>query len=678
MRGGPSSRAGPGGDTSDPPVGANRETLGPQYRATLGSITRAAAVHGGTVPRAIGGAVYSDNETEIDLLGFEDPVEELYSVVTAPAMLPVTVGVLGDWGSGKSSLLKMAAVRLRDAGAITVEFSPWRIETYDDAKTALLSAVLDVVGTLLPPEVDDRSAYQRARETLSALRRRVRWMRVAGLAAKHLVTMTAPTLDEFDGLLKDAPESAAPSTESVSRDFRLEFEALVAQLETDFVVVLVDDLDRCLPEQVLDVLQAIKLFLAVPKTAFVLATDERVVRDAVRIRYPQAVSASETDMPREYLEKIVQVPLRITPLGAAEAESYLNLLVAQTHLSAEQAARCVQRARQARQDNSLAVSMNLGLAREAVGGTLPTEAEQQFALIGQIARPLAAGLKGNPRQLKRYLNAFEMRINTARRRGLKLDHAVLAKLMVLEYVQPRRLAELNEWQAAEGGHPTALRVLEERLDTRRSGVAPGPSASDSGGTAERQPRRIRSEAPLEAASQAWLENPWLAGWLGIKPELSAVDLGPYLELARATLPGLAARARTLSGRHQAVLERMCSASAEVREVAAREAGELSSPDALAIIEAGVDRLAGERTPTPLAISLVEVAVSHPSGLPSVVGGLRSLPLEPLQASLPRTLTDRLRGTPAAADLGEVIRQWSTQTVNARLGRAAVQVLREEG
>jgi predicted KAP-like P-loop ATPase len=66
--------------------------------------------------------------------------------------------------------------------------------------------------------------------------------------------------------------------------------------------VLVDELDRCHQEQVLDTLQAIRLFLSLPGTAFVLATDERVVRDAVRIRYAQAAMASETELPQEYLE----------------------------------------------------------------------------------------------------------------------------------------------------------------------------------------------------------------------------------------------------------------------------------------------------------------------------------------------------------------------------------------
>ena len=95
--------------------------------------------------------MYSDNETSEDLLGFEDQVEDLLAIVTDTSMLPVTIGVLGDWGCGKSSLLKMAKVRLLHAGALVHEFSPWLTETSDDAKTARPTAVVYRTAAQLPP-----------------------------------------------------------------------------------------------------------------------------------------------------------------------------------------------------------------------------------------------------------------------------------------------------------------------------------------------------------------------------------------------------------------------------------------------------------------------------------------------------------------------------------------------
>lgn len=473
--------------------------------------------------------MFSDNETDVDLLGFEDEVHNIIDLVTDTTVLPVTAGVLADWGAGKSSLLKMVARDLRAKDVVVVEFSPWRIENYDDAKTAFLSAVVEQVAEHIPPESKTPLA-QRARECLSMLRRRVRWMRVAGLAAKHMVTLTAPSLEDMDGLLKEEKEPEdQPSTESISRDFRGEFENLVAGLEGRTVVVLIDDLDRSLPEQVVDVLQATRLFLAVPDTAFVLATDERVVRDAIRVRYPQAYLTSETDLPSEYLEKIVQVAIRIPPIGPAEAESYLNLLVAQTHLGEDQMARCLQRAREIRAQGSVSVAMNLGIARDAVGGSLSDDAEREFALMGRVARLLAAGLKGNPRQMKRYLNGLEMRWNTANRRHLDLDRGVLAKLMVLEYSDPTRYKELYGWVSGSAQFMAQFGVLEKAARDAIGVVA--DTAADDGTRDSGQ----RGEVPGSAPESTSSDDPASEPADGLTGQAGPDDVPPRLRSVATTV-----------------------------------------------------------------------------------------------------------------------------------------------
>src|SRR6202042_2041775 len=83
---------------------------------------------------------------DVDLLRFDVLVDELVVALTDSRLLPLTVGVLGDWGSGKSSLLKIARHELEadeQKQYVCVGFSPWQYEDYDDVKAALMGAVLD-------------------------------------------------------------------------------------------------------------------------------------------------------------------------------------------------------------------------------------------------------------------------------------------------------------------------------------------------------------------------------------------------------------------------------------------------------------------------------------------------------------------------------------------------------
>ena len=64
--------------------------------------------------------MWSDNETSEDLLKFDHLSDAVVNLVTNTALLPVTVGVFGDWGSGKSSLLKMVANRLENEKTVVV------------------------------------------------------------------------------------------------------------------------------------------------------------------------------------------------------------------------------------------------------------------------------------------------------------------------------------------------------------------------------------------------------------------------------------------------------------------------------------------------------------------------------------------------------------------------------
>jgi predicted KAP-like P-loop ATPase len=89
------------------------------------------------------------------------------------------------------------------------------------------------------------------------------------------------------------------------------------------IVVFIDELDRC-PLEHRVILEAIKLFLAEDIFIVLIAIDTRVAAEAIRLHYG---AIKNPELPREYLEKIVQIPLRVPTAGNSEITTYLNGLM---------------------------------------------------------------------------------------------------------------------------------------------------------------------------------------------------------------------------------------------------------------------------------------------------------------------------------------------------------------
>src|SRR5687767_14938873 len=115
--------------------------------------------------------MWSDNETPIDLLGFQHLVTAVTSIVRRPDLLPATIGVFGDWGSGKSSLLKMVSEQLaKDENTLVLSFNGWLFEGFEDAKSALMGTILDEIATR-------KNLAPKAKQRVTRLLKRVNWFR---------------------------------------------------------------------------------------------------------------------------------------------------------------------------------------------------------------------------------------------------------------------------------------------------------------------------------------------------------------------------------------------------------------------------------------------------------------------------------------------------------------------
>ncbi len=664
--------------------------------------------------------MWSDNETIVDLLGFSIHKDLMRQLVTNGQLLPLTVGVFGDWGGGKSSILRMLEQDLNNEklfpDVACLYFSGWMFEGYDDAKAALISSVLLQLG-------EHKRFGPKVRDCAVSLLKRIDLMRVLPLVLKRaaipaagalMVTAAAHGLDAQTALAafplvggvaaalaspadatsgetkttgqpkgttnqgnEDEPidwlrlireDKSTPTVLDV-RTFQRDFAQMLADTDLRALVVLIDDLDRCTPDRLIENLEAIRLFLAVPKTAFVIAADERIVRHAVSIRYVDPRLRDENpagterfDLVTDYIEKLIQVPYHLPRLSPSEIETYMTLLFCQLHLTKDgDFGKVLSDCDSARKRN-LYVTYGAGAVKDALGGNMPEELGVHLQWVAAVAPAFAEGLKGNPRQVKRFLNALMLRRQLAGVAKLAIRDDVLVKLMLLEYARPDLFEELYTWQARSEGQPPEIGSLEDRA--RDVGTAPV------------EPTKEAAPLPTGALSQ-WDEKA-ATDWLKLEPALAKVDLRDYFWIARDRLKSIATGLTMLSPVVRTIFDGLISPNEGERQIAARSSKELNSQEVaelLRVLDQQVRREVEGRAGVDGLLTLIEAGI--PGAAQALVAALGSVAPSNLEPSIvydmQRLLTEKKLNR---AEVLQLVNPWSeTQTM---VGAAAKRVLEDIG
>ena len=414
------------------------------------------------VPTADAVKILIDSPSVKPSLGFEGTASALAQIIRdSPPRF--AVGIFGDWGSGKTTLMQEIQRKLGET-VVSVEFNAWRYER----EPQLLIPLLDVVrGALVEWAAGkDAETRERVRTVARKVGRIIRGLAVGlsgevGLPGAVKVKYdVGKSIDAFT--MSSEPEQPQSLYVAAFRELSQAFADLVVamtpstgptrtastsstrgiadglkwlrfkqsarrrtssgtgpdQAVTDIpqnragpvqggripvgpdgnvlttgaqgvakIVVFVDDLDRCLPDNALDVIESMKLFFDLPGFVFVVGLDEDVVQRAVRTRFPEpsglaagATAASadvtvtpEAQLARDYVEKIFQVPYRLPPMVAGQLNDLLEAMYTEADLSPGQ----------------------LDDFRQRVAAHL-----QYVAVRGQI----------NPREVKRFLNTYTLQM----------------------------------------------------------------------------------------------------------------------------------------------------------------------------------------------------------------------------------------------------------------------------
>lgn len=268
----------------------------------------------------------------------------------------LVIGVFGEWGSGKSNLLDLVSANFAEAEptaeeqnqapVIVIPFNPWRYEKEEHLIVPLLKTMqLEILNF----HVENETLGDDVKQGLKAI---FTFLGGSAIAfAKGITLKVGPKtfstevnfkemIDGFEKEFEEAnkePKHGLMGLESYYFEFEKQLKTYTKGEASIRLLFLIDDLDRCLPEKAVEMLESIKLFLDVEGCAFMLALDDEVVERGIIHRYrdylfqgnaahnaPQNHHAQLPITGIEYLEKIIQLPFRLPQPSKQEMRLFLQ------------------------------------------------------------------------------------------------------------------------------------------------------------------------------------------------------------------------------------------------------------------------------------------------------------------------------------------------------------------
>lgn len=591
--------------------------------------------------------MWKDSETNIDLLDFDYLIDITKDIIENDSLSPCTIGVYGDWGSGKSSLVEML---LKDYETkedyLCLKFNGWLFEDYEDAKTALLGNILDKIN-------EKKKISAKAKSRLKKLFKNLDYLDIASKGVKYgadflltggIGTIADLTIQNVLSKTKSLGDDVKPDDikkvlektfkkEDIRknlREFRDDFEKLLKETNIKKLVVFIDELDRCNHDTILETLEAIRLFLFTKGTAFIIGTDERQVMYAVRKKFPE-VKGNQIDIGKEYLEKMIQYPIKIPQLGLQEVNFYITCLFFQDVFHDEYS-EIIEFIKTEKSKDFLNFEITFDLIKKEFSDLDEEKIKETISLSKQLSSVLSKSLNGNPRHCKRFLNSLSMRLKMAKFKGVELDKKALAKIMLIEYFKESVFKQIGELQANEKGKPKELELIE------------------------------KNEWDSVKKLKIWKDDEWFLNWLSIEPKLTNIDLQPYYYFSRESLQNnFIKAATTISIDAENVLTLLSSGSDTKRKEAIKKESNISEFESVEILKTLFSNIeVSSDIDSKLFTAYIEWGATKENLYSEVVLQLNSLPANKIKSSFIPRIAEFSKISNKSSEIKELSEKWKKE------------------
>ena len=499
--------------------------------------------------------ILTDNETRVDMLNNRAIANTIVKLINESANHPISIGVHGDWGAGKSSILAMIEEQFpsrKEDDIVCIRFNGWKHQGFEDSKLALMSAILSEI-------TRHREMTEEAQSVAKKLWKNINWISVAKTVGSVACSVASgvPPINLLTGLLdrlksdvKDS-EKVLGAIDSVGNyldeakvfedislskefhEFQESFEKLLEETNIKKLIILIDDLDRCLPTVTIETLEAVRLFLFSKSTAFVIAADEAMIEYAVGSYFPDYPTednqANGYQYSKRYLEKLIQVPFRIPVLGKVESEMYTAMLMIGSVLDESDANFkkvldiAIDRMKKPWENNGF----TLDDIQTALGDKY-AQAAEAFSVANQISDILSKNTQGNPRKIKRFINMLLLRREIAKARGFgaSIQLPIMAKMMLAEQFHAgeyKAIATLLD----EEGQCIQLAEFEKSMASSKKNTEREAQETVLATAVERGVSGTPPENKKDTHIADWETKSDFCSWALSEPQLGNEDLRPY-------------------------------------------------------------------------------------------------------------------------------------------------------
>ena len=229
-----------------------------------------------------------------------------------------TIGLFGDWGTGKTTLMNSIRKELEKdkENTITIWFDAWK---YENEKQFALIPLLKTINYSIKDEKDQKKKNLKealgeaaiftlgiSNEILSAIVTNYAGKELGGLFKKSLDDVASKLIPQLRNL-KKLSEADRNSIFYLGLDNIQEALNAIRKDTPNFrLVIFIDDLDRCSPSKTLEVLESMKIFLSLDGIIYILGLSHDIVTKLIDLEYKETGVKGE-----QYIKKMIQIPITL-------------------------------------------------------------------------------------------------------------------------------------------------------------------------------------------------------------------------------------------------------------------------------------------------------------------------------------------------------------------------------